>query len=81
MYKESRYYLKRSLDEIQDISKIKKKLINSFLYLTCYEKLKESIINQVKGIYITSNSPKNLSLKTEKQDYYREVLSLDRDKL
>ncbi len=71
--------LEKCLEDIQDAKIVKEKLINSALFLLCYDLLKDSIVNQVKLFYIIDDSELNLSLQRMKDDYKREVLNLDKN--
>lgn len=72
--------LEKCLEDVQDAKIVKEKLINSALFLLCYDLLKDSIVNQVKLFYIIDDSEINLSLQGMKDDYEREVLNLDKNK-
>lgn len=64
--------LSKSLEDLQNKEIIKTKLLLSSLYLTAFEILKSSIVDQVQKFYVDPNEKPNFLYKTE-------VLKLDKD--
>lgn len=71
--------LLKSLKDVENSEKVKRRLIITSLYVTCYEALKDSIVDQVRKFYIPYNNPAKVSNSDEdKKEYEKDVLRLDK---
>lgn len=65
-----------SLNDIKCADAIRKRLVNSALFMVCYDMLSESVVDQVKRFYIIPFSDKKLYFEYEK-NYQYELGKLD----